>query len=153
MGAKLSASCLEARGYERERLKFMAVDQLNRCSKPVLKDEIKKAKVCKLSLEAAEIAITKTAFRTAVEYLESGLTILDHLTRWTARHYENTLRTFLILARMRLCCGRLESAKAAYEGILTMLNKLIRKTTKLLLLLCTTQVLPVPKRRRRRSTG
>ena len=95
----------------------MAVDQLNRCSKAVLKDETQKAKVCKLSLEAAEIAITKTAFRTAVEYLESGLTILDHLTRWTARHYENTLRTFLILARMRLCCGRLESAKAACERI------------------------------------
>ena len=95
----------------------MAVDQLNRCSKPVLEDETQKAKVCKLNLEAAEIAITKTAFRTAVEYLESGLTILDHLTRWTARHYENTLRTFLILARMRLCCGRLESAKAACERI------------------------------------
>jgi predicted ATPase len=115
MGTELQVACLAERGEERERLKFLAVDQLNRCVETL--DVDYKAQVCKLNLEASEIAVQKTAFRTAVEYLEKGMDVLDHTIRWQQQHYDLTLRIFLGLARMRLCCGRLEPAKAACDDI------------------------------------
>ena len=54
---------------------------------------------------------------TAIEYLESGMHVLNFQSRWDKEYYDVTLRTFLFLGRMRLCCGRLDSAVAACDEI------------------------------------
>jgi len=115
LGGELSALALPSQGEERERFKFGAVDQLNRHMDVI--EIAQKSKLAKLNLEAAEIAMNKTAFRSAIEYLENGMTVLNFESRWQKEHYDVTLRTFLFLGRMRLCCGRLDSAKAACEEI------------------------------------
>ena len=116
LGTELQALSIAHQGEERERFKFLAVYQLNQCVK-TQEDPNVKAKVAKLNLEAAELAIQKTAFRTSIEYLETGINALDPEIQWKPPFYEATLRTFLVLARMRLCCGRLDQARDACEDI------------------------------------
>ena len=118
MGGELSQLAIASKpgSEERERNKFGASDQLNRHMAVI--EITQKAKLAKLNLEAAEIAMNKTAFRTAIEYLERGVQVLNFEARWDQQYYDVTLRTFLFLGRMRLCCNRLDSAAAACEEII-----------------------------------
>jgi predicted ATPase len=109
------SAALVAAAQQRERYKFLAVEQLHTVHAAM--DDAEKGKLAKINLEAAEIAISKTAFQTAIVYLERGIAAVDHTMRWEQRYYDVTLRTFLFLARMRLCCGRTSAAKAACEEI------------------------------------
>lgn len=100
---------------QRDRYKLLAVEVLKNGTAAM--EEAEKAKYAKLNLEAAEIAMCKTAFQTAIVYLERAVTAVDHRVRWQPQQYDVTLRIFLFLARMRLCCGRNAASKAACEEI------------------------------------
>lgn len=115
MGTEFSSRCMECKGEERERFKFWSVDQLNDCRNQM--DDKELAKLAKLNLEAAEIAMSKSAFETSLMFLELAVAALDHSTRWQEPSYSVTLRTFLFLARMRLCCGNMGGSKAACDEI------------------------------------
>lgn len=106
MARELNKICVEERNL---RFKFLQVDQLNLCS-PILGDE-ERVKLYKLNQETAEICITKTCFRTAAEFLEIGMDLLDDETKWHESLYDITLRNFLYLARMKVCCRELEASK------------------------------------------
>jgi predicted ATPase len=98
------------------RFKFLQVDQLNSCSSSIDDDE--RVKLYKLNQETAEICITKTCFRTAAEFLEMGMELLDNDTKWKKDLYDITLRNFLYLARMKVCCRQLEASKNVCKDLL-----------------------------------
>ena len=100
---------------QRERYKLLAADILYQC-KPAM-DASDKIALTKISIEAAEIAIAKSAFQSAIVYLERAIEVSDVKSRWLPTQYDVTLRTFLFLARMRACCGKHGAAKAAVEEI------------------------------------
>ncbi|CAJ1955151.1 unnamed protein product [Cylindrotheca closterium] len=96
------------------RFKFLAIDQLNCCSSLLPQGAI--VKLYKLNQEVAEICITRTSFRTAAEFLEITMGLIDNETKW--KHlYDVTLRNFLYLARMKVCCNDLEASKKLCKDI------------------------------------
>jgi len=138
MGISLAALCMETKGEERDRFKLLAAHNLHSVVKS-LTDGKTKAKIARLHLESAEIAISKTAFRTAIELLDAGIGVLSEEERWNKENYETTLRSFLSLARMRWACGKLLGAKAACKIIVdnaaTVKDSVLASHTILILLL------------------
>ena len=129
IGLELSKLAIEAGkkpngAEERERLKYMAVDQLHR-SVHGISDGKQRAKVSKLYMEAAECAIVKSAFRTAMSYLERGIALLAPNVRWGPENYELMSAMHLVLARMKYCCGEpLESETICKDLLDTKLKNL-----------------------------
>ena len=124
IGTESLNALVEERGDDRERMKFLAVNQLN-VGKDVM-DASFQVQICRSNLEVAELAIQKTAFRTAAACLERTIEILsfddNHDTERSrntkvSRH-EVTVRSYLTLARMLSCCERLDPAKAKCNEIL-----------------------------------
>ena len=122
IGLELSKLAIEANkkpngAEERERLKYMAVDQLHRSAHGI-SDVKQRAKVSKLYMEAAECAIVKSAFRTAMSYLERGIALLAPNVRWAPQNYELMSAMYLVLARMKYCCGMPEESEIMCKELL-----------------------------------
>jgi predicted ATPase len=121
MGLELSKLSVDARDKklpeEHERLKYLAVDQLHRSAHGI-SDITQRAKVSKLYMEASECAIVKTAFRTAVSYLERGIELLDDTVRWEKQNYDLMSAMHLVLARMTYCCGYVKNAELQCRDLL-----------------------------------
>jgi predicted ATPase len=113
IGNELSKISAEVKSQQ--RFKFMSVDQLNRCAEIINQEEL--AKLCRLNQEAAEFCIMKTSFRSAIEYLKAGMKLLDIKSSWIPNNYDVTLRNYLYLARMNVCCSELDSAKKGCRDI------------------------------------
>eukprot|EP00980_Cylindrotheca_fusiformis_P003529 scaffold783_cov118-Cylindrotheca_fusiformis.AAC.15 len=104
------------------RFKFMQVDQLNLCSS-IISDE-ERAKLYKLNQENAEICITKTCFRSAANFLETGMELLGNDRKWDEDLYDISLRNYLYLARMKVYCGELEASKDLCKDLFKHTNSL-----------------------------
>jgi predicted ATPase len=119
IGTELSAMAVENKSHqgERERLKLMAVDQLNRSSK-YIGDPIQLKSLAKINLEAAEVAMSKCAFRAALSSLQAGLDFLDPQTRWGKDTYEVALRLAINTGRMRYYLGDFKDARFLCDEML-----------------------------------
>jgi AAA ATPase domain len=82
--------------HQRERYKLLAADVLYQC-KQVL-DVSDKVALAKINVEAAEIAMAKSAFQSAIVYLERAVEVSDVTSRWLPTQYDVTLRTIIIIS-------------------------------------------------------
>jgi predicted ATPase len=74
--------------------------------------------IAKLLLEAAELCVVRSAFVSAVVYLETGINLLNTKEQFSSNNYSTCSRIYLWLAKLRLACGSIEGAKDACEVLL-----------------------------------
>jgi predicted ATPase len=119
IGTELSAMAVENKNHygERERLKIMAADQLNRSSK-FIGDPIQLKSLAKINLEAAEVAMMKCAFRAALSSLQTGINYLGPHTRWGKDTYELALRLAINIGRMKYYLGDFKNARFSCDEML-----------------------------------
>ena len=120
MGNELARMAQSAtlKAEERDRLKFLAIDQLNRGSKYV--EDTKQLKsFATLNLEAAETSITKSAFRTALQFIQNGIDLMEPEIRWEKENFNLTYRLLLTEARVKYSIGELEEAKTIADNMLS----------------------------------
>lgn len=74
--------------------------------------------IAKLLLEAAELSVIRSAFASAIVYLETGINLLDEKEQFSSDNYTTCSRIYLWLAKLRLACGNIDGAKDACEVLL-----------------------------------
>ena len=66
---------------------------------------VERVELAKLNLEAAKVVMDRSAFPSALEFLQTGLGLLDEETKWRD-HYDLTLKLSDNLAHVRFCTGQ-----------------------------------------------
>ena len=113
-------------GFSKDSLLLHATRQLN-AGADLIKDEWELIDLVDLNYQAAELAARKTAFFSAMEYLQLGL---RHLGRDKAREkdYDRWLRFHLALARMQFGNGLLDEFWETSESVIRHANTLQDKS-------------------------
>jgi predicted ATPase len=100
---------------ERDRSKFLAADQL------VISQEIMwedRNSIVKLLLETAELCVMRSAFASAIVYLETGIDMLESKEQFTKDNIATCSKIYLWLAKLRLAYGRTDDAMIACDTLL-----------------------------------
>jgi tetratricopeptide (TPR) repeat protein len=113
---RMNKALTKAGAQESEPLVLLAVHHLNLASKLIV-DRYKKVELARMNDKAADIAFGKSAFFPAVDYLETGLALLDADSRWD-QHYDLTLKMTATLAYVELCCGKHEASRRMIDEVL-----------------------------------
>jgi len=103
-----------------ERCKFLAAEALYQCKDDDAMKDSERASMAKIHLEAAEMAVGKTAFHAATIYLERAMTAFFNVnSKWQdPQQYEVTVGIYLLLARMYACFPtKYRDSKKAVEEI------------------------------------
>lgn len=113
---------LSQNGFSKDSLLLHATRQLN-AGADLIKDEWELIDLVDLNYHAAELAARKTAFFSAMEYLQLGL---GHLGGDKAREkdYDRWLRFHLALARMQFGNGLLDEFWETSESVIRHANTL-----------------------------
>jgi predicted ATPase len=74
--------------------------------------------IAKILLETAELCVIRSAFASAIVYLETGILLLEEKEQFTTDNQNTCTRIYLWLAKLRLACGNIEGAKEACEVLL-----------------------------------
>jgi predicted ATPase len=82
----------------------------------ILRDD--RHSIAKLLLETAELCVVRSAFASAIVYLETGINLLDAEEQFSFNNRSTSCRIFLWLAKLRLACGNIDLAKEACEVLL-----------------------------------
>jgi predicted ATPase len=106
----------EAGAQESDPLVLLAVHHLNLGSKLIV-DGDKKVELARMNDKAADLAFGKSSFFPAVDYLESGIALLDADSRWD-QHYDLTLKMTTTLAHVQFCCGKHEASRRMIDEVL-----------------------------------
>mmetsp|Transcript_5244 Transcript_5244/g.9305 ORF Transcript_5244/g.9305 Transcript_5244/m.9305 type:complete len:1034 (-) Transcript_5244:31-3132(-) len=103
-----------------EFLVYLATDQLNRATDFLLHEEGEQMKLqlIQLNLQAAKLSISKSAFYRAVDFLETGIALLDKETMWWSQTYHLCLQLHNYLAEMEYTLGNHEKATEVITEIL-----------------------------------
>jgi predicted ATPase len=104
-------------GFSKESLLLLhATKQLNAGS-DLITDDWELIDLADLNYQAAELAATKTAFISAMDYLQIGIIHLGGEESWI-NHFDRALRFHDALARMQYCCGRLDKCWETSESVI-----------------------------------
>lgn len=88
---------------------YQAALHLNKVMQ-IFEDEDQKVRLARINLDAAKYCKHKGAFVDSVTFLRTGLNLLDEHTKWIA-HYLLTYELTLLLAKMELITGNLETSE------------------------------------------
>jgi predicted ATPase len=103
-------------GFSKESLLLHATNQLNAGADLIIDDwELKD--LADLNYQAAELAAKKTAFMSAIQYLQTGLKHLGGQRGWQDQ-YDRTLQFHVALARMLYSCGMLDECWNTTESVI-----------------------------------
>lgn len=90
-------------GFSKESLLLHATKQLN-AGASLINDDWELLDLVDLNYQAAELAASKTAFFSSIEYLQVGLSLLEGQEAWS-RYYDRVLKFYVALTRMQYSCG------------------------------------------------
>ena len=99
-----------------ESITFLIADQLIWGSS-CLQNWSQKIGLLQVSIQAAKLAMAKSAFQAASKYLQSGLSLVDRNDLWKL-DYSIALETMNLLAEVEHICGRYESSNQWIDEIL-----------------------------------
>jgi predicted ATPase len=91
---------------ELERLLLHAVRHLNE-GMSMTNASAERVELSRMNLEAAIVVIERSAFPSALEFLQTGLGLLDEETKWT-ENYDLTLQLSDKVTQVRFCTGQHE---------------------------------------------
>jgi predicted ATPase len=103
-------------GQEVRRLLLLAVRHLNEGSSSIMEPN-EKVQLARMNLEAAEAVLQQSAFGPALEFLQSGLLLLDRRRKWDD-HYELTLKITVKLSHVLFCNGEHEENWVVIDDVL-----------------------------------
>jgi predicted ATPase len=105
--------------FQEEWVFFAAVNQFNKASSSIT-DEEDILEVIHLNMDAAELAIIKSAFMVASKYLSQGIALIQKSDRdYWGSHYELCLELYSTSAEMEQCAGN-------FEKCLTVVNEVFK---------------------------
>ena len=107
---------------EEQWMHLVLVDQLNRGSRLIV-DEEGRVELAQLNLEAAEKAISQSAFFPAAEYLKAGLDLMKGLDGWR-HHYKLQLSLCTLLAEAKTYIGDFKACDSLVDVVLENATKL-----------------------------
>jgi predicted ATPase len=99
---------------------FLGTDQLNRAIDYLLHEEGEHMRIqlAELNLRAANLSISKSCFYRAVDFLETGISLLDKKSMWDPQTYHLCLELHNNLCEMEYTLGRHEKATETAAQIL-----------------------------------
>ena len=99
---------------------FLGTDQLNRATEYLFHEEGEQMRIqlAELNLRAANLSISKSCFYRAIDFLETGISLLDKKTMWHPQTYQVCLELHNNLCEMEYTLGRHEKATETSTQIL-----------------------------------